>query len=91
MFEKTLVNHVALCTALVQRTLLNWHTYLNLKACHQCITMANWITLKSDNAKAWLSGKAQVMCATSAFGMGVDKPDVHFVIHLSIPKSLEEY
>jgi bloom syndrome protein len=46
---------------------------------------------KNDNAKAWLSGKASVMCATSAFGMGINKPDVRFVVHLSLSKSLEEY
>ncbi|NAY91181.1 RecQ family ATP-dependent DNA helicase [Muricauda sp. JGD-17] len=46
---------------------------------------------KNEKLNRWLVDKTRVMVATSAFGMGVDKPNVRLVVHYQIPDSLESY
>ena len=46
---------------------------------------------RRENQSRFVQGEGQVMVATNAFGMGIDKPDVRYVIHYNMPKDLESY
>lgn len=46
---------------------------------------------KNERQEAWQQGRTRVIVATTAFGMGIDKPDVRLVVHIDLPSTLEEY
>jgi ATP-dependent DNA helicase RecQ len=47
--------------------------------------------VRSQNQDAFMSGASRLMVATNAFGMGIDKPDIRFVVHYQLPANLEAY
>lgn len=47
--------------------------------------------VKSNQMQLWMDEKVQIMVATNAFGMGIDKPNVKTVLHLHLPQNLENY
>ncbi|MEQ9405725.1 MAG: ATP-dependent DNA helicase RecQ [Cyclobacteriaceae bacterium] len=47
--------------------------------------------IRDEKQNAWINNRVQIMVATNAFGMGIDKPDVRTVVHMDLPDSLEAY
>ena len=47
--------------------------------------------LRTERQEAWKNDRIRVMACTNAFGMGIDKPDVRFVVHFDVPDSPEAY
>ncbi|KAI8097856.1 P-loop containing nucleoside triphosphate hydrolase protein [Gilbertella persicaria] len=60
---------------------------LSIKHYHAAMTPAERMVVQRE----WQTGQVQVIAATIAFGMGIDKPDVRFVLHHSVPSSVEGY
>jgi ATP-dependent DNA helicase RecQ len=60
---------------------------ISAKAYHAGLKYDDRKTIQSE----WIENKIQVICATNAFGMGIDKPDVRFVVHLDLTDSIEAY
>ncbi|OUR90908.1 recombinase RecQ [Flavobacteriales bacterium 34_180_T64] len=92
--EKILKKHKGSSIIYVRsrRATTDTHKFLESKG-FSCTFFHGGITSKEkhERLEQWLHNRKEIMIATSAFGMGIDKPDVKMVIHLNLPESIESY
>ena len=55
------------------------------------VSFGDWNRQKTHNAEAFKNNRASVIVATKAFGMGIDKPNIRWVLHYGLPSSIESY
>jgi ATP-dependent DNA helicase RecQ len=55
------------------------------------LAVSDWDSMKRANATSFKQNDSTVLIATNAFGMGIDKPNIRWVIHYGLPKSIEAY
>lgn len=66
--------------------------YLNQNKCNAAYFHGGMTKKEKEKTlNEWLENKTQIIVATNAFGMGIDKPDVELVVHYQIPDSIENY
>ncbi|MFQ5569981.1 MAG: ATP-dependent DNA helicase RecQ [Rhodothermales bacterium] len=86
------VNGSGILYAATRRNVETWAEKLTRQGETVAIYHGGLSTVAREKAQQdWLEGRVRLVVATNAFGMGIDKPDVRFVLHLDIPASLEAY
>ncbi len=82
----------AIVYARTRKHVKEYTDYLNENDCEATYYHAGLSAEQKDrHQNLWDTGKARVMVATNAFGMGIDKPDVRVVIHMDMPDCVEAY
>ena len=85
-------NESGIIYSLSRKSTEEWAAYLKAKGYRAIAYHAGLSAdLRSDNQNMFMTEPAVIVCATIAFGMGIDKPDVRFVIHADLPSSLDAY
>ncbi len=85
-------NESGIIYSLSRKSTEEWAAYLKAKG-YRCVAYHAGLSaeLRADNQNLFMTEPAVIVCATIAFGMGIDKPDVRFVVHTDLPSSPDAY